>query len=80
MSELATRVRDTLARLHDMTGIADEADLQAALGLDSLAVVELEAELDFVFGVEIDLVEAFREGPVSVQGLAGLLASKLEEA
>lgn len=80
MSELATRVRDCLAGLHDMTGIADEADLQAALALDSLDVVELEAELDWAFGVDIDLVEAFRDGPVSVQGLARLLASKLEEA
>ena len=32
-----------------------------------------------MFGVELDLVEAFKDGSVSVQSLAALLASKLEE-
>jgi len=79
MTTLQTRVRDTLAVLHDMTGIEDTADLREALALDSLDVVELETELGFMFGVEVDLVEAFRDGPVSVQGLAALLARKLGE-
>jgi acyl carrier protein len=80
MTDLETRVRDCLAVLHDMTGVADHADLLDALALDSLDVVEIEAELGFALGVEIDLVEAFKDGPVSVHGLAALLASKLEEA
>ena len=80
MTTLETRVRECLAGLHDMRGVADEADLQQALALDSLDVVELEAELGFAFGVEIDLVETFREGPVTVHRLAAVLASKLEEA
>ena len=85
MTGLEARVRGCVAALHDMTGIDDGSDLIAALGLDSLDIVELEAELCFALDVEIDLTRHLEQNPgppapLSVQGLTELVTSSLEEA
>ncbi|HKJ61270.1 MAG TPA: acyl carrier protein [Hyphomicrobiales bacterium] len=58
-SEIEREVRATLARLteQDASGIAADADLGDALGLDSLGRLELLAEVEDRFDVLIEDVD-----------------------
>lgn len=52
------------------TELADEADLQEDVGLDSAALLELVSGLEEAFGFEVDVEDVTEENFRSVAGLA----------
>lgn len=59
---------------------ANDASLVGEGALDSLAFVELIAEVEEEFGVEIDFLEADAEEFTTLDGLAGQVAAALDRA